>query len=118
MAGLDALVVTIALATIRRDLHASVAQLGWTVNTYVLNFGVLILLGAVLGNRLGRRRVLCNAPGWLPGGGRSRPHSPWRSFPPLHSRHRTGSGRANANLDRFAADEVLVLADAHVCTRG
>jgi len=31
MVGLDALVVTIALATIRRGLHASVAQLSWTV---------------------------------------------------------------------------------------
>lgn len=49
--------VTIALATIRRDLHASVQQLGWTVNAYVLSFGVLILLGAVLGDRLGRRRM-------------------------------------------------------------
>jgi len=57
MVGLDALVVTIALATIRRDLHASVQQLGWTVNAYVLSFGVLILLGAVLGDRLGRRRM-------------------------------------------------------------
>ncbi len=57
MVGLDALVVTIALATIRRDLHASVGQLGWTVNAYVLSFGVLILLGAVLGDRLGRRRM-------------------------------------------------------------
>jgi len=57
MVGLDALVVTIALATIRSDLHASVAQLGWTVNAYVLSFGVLILLGAVLGDRLGRRRM-------------------------------------------------------------
>jgi MFS family permease len=57
MIGLDALVVTIALATIRRDLHATVAQLGWTVNSYVLTFGVLILPAAVLGDRLGRRRM-------------------------------------------------------------
>lgn len=57
MIGLDALVVTIALATIRRDLHATVAQLGWMVNSYVLTFGVLIPLGAVLGDRLGRRRM-------------------------------------------------------------
>ncbi len=52
MVGLDALVVTI-----RRELHASVAQLGWTVNAYVLSFEVLILLGAMLGDRLGRRRM-------------------------------------------------------------
>jgi MFS family permease len=57
MVGLDALVVTIALVTIRRDVHASVTQLDWTVNAYVLSFGVLILLGAVLGDRLGRRRI-------------------------------------------------------------
>lgn len=36
MVGLDALVVTIALATIRGDLHASLAQLDWTVNAYVI----------------------------------------------------------------------------------
>jgi EmrB/QacA subfamily drug resistance transporter len=57
MTGLDALVVTIALPAVRRDLHASVAQLGWMVNAYVLAFGVLILAGAALGDRLGRRRM-------------------------------------------------------------
>ena len=34
MVALDALVVTTALPTIRADLHASVAQLEWTVNAY------------------------------------------------------------------------------------
>src|SRR5579875_1336409 len=57
MTGLDALVVTIALAAIRRDLRASPGQLGWVVNAYVLAFGVLILAGAALGDRLGRRRM-------------------------------------------------------------
>src|SRR6201985_1797642 len=57
MVALDALVVTTALSTIRRDLHASVAQLEWTVNAYTLSFAVLLMTAAVLGDRLGRRRV-------------------------------------------------------------
>jgi Major Facilitator Superfamily len=55
--GLDNLVVVTALAPIREDLHASVEQLSWTVNAYVLSVGVLMLSGAVLGDRLGRRRM-------------------------------------------------------------
>jgi EmrB/QacA subfamily drug resistance transporter len=57
MVALDALVVTTALSTIRRDLHASVAQLEWTVNAYTLTFAVLLMTAAALGDRLGRRRV-------------------------------------------------------------
>jgi EmrB/QacA subfamily drug resistance transporter len=40
---------------IRRDLHASLSQLEWTVNAYTLTFAVLLLTGAALGDRLGRR---------------------------------------------------------------
>jgi EmrB/QacA subfamily drug resistance transporter len=57
MVALDALVVTTALPTIRHDLHASVAQLEWTVNAYTLSFAVLLMTAAVLGDRLGRRRL-------------------------------------------------------------
>src|SRR3954463_4032131 len=57
MVALDALVVTTALSTIRRDLQASVAQLEWTVNAYTLSFAVLLMTGAALGDRLGRRRL-------------------------------------------------------------
>src|SRR5690348_15027690 len=57
MVALDALVVTTALSTIRHDLHATVAQLEWTVNAYTLSFAVLLMTAAVLGDRLGRRRV-------------------------------------------------------------
>jgi EmrB/QacA subfamily drug resistance transporter len=55
---LDALVVSTALSTIRLDLHASVAQLEWTVNGYALSFAVLLMTAAVLGDRFGRRRIL------------------------------------------------------------
>ena len=54
---LDNLVVTTALPTIRRDLHASIQQLEWTVNAYTLTFAVLLLTGAALGDRFGRRRM-------------------------------------------------------------
>jgi EmrB/QacA subfamily drug resistance transporter len=57
MAALDALVVTTALGTIRQDLGASIEMLQWTVNAYNLSFAVLLLSGAALGDRIGRRRM-------------------------------------------------------------
>ena len=57
MVSLDNLVVTTALPVIRRSLHASVSQLEWTVNAYTLTFAVLLLTGAALGDRFGRRRL-------------------------------------------------------------
>jgi EmrB/QacA subfamily drug resistance transporter len=57
MAALDTMVVTTALSTIRLDLDASVGQLEWTVNAYNLSFAVLLITGAALGDRFGRRRL-------------------------------------------------------------
>jgi EmrB/QacA subfamily drug resistance transporter len=57
MVTLDNLVVTTALPVIRVDLGASVETLGWVVNAYTLAFAVLLLTGAALGDRFGRRRV-------------------------------------------------------------
>ena len=57
MAALDSLVVTTALSTIRQDLGASIEMLQWTVNAYNLSFAVLLLTGAALGDRVGRRRM-------------------------------------------------------------
>jgi EmrB/QacA subfamily drug resistance transporter len=57
MAALDTLVVSTALSTIRLDLHASVEQLEWTVNAYNLSFAVLLITGAGLGDRFGRRKM-------------------------------------------------------------
>jgi EmrB/QacA subfamily drug resistance transporter len=54
---LDALVVATALTSIQDDLGASVAQLEWTVNAYVLSFAVLLMTAAALGDRYGRRRM-------------------------------------------------------------
>jgi MFS family permease len=57
MVTLDNLVVTNALPSIRADLGASIAQLGWFVNAYTLTFAALLLTGASLGDRFGRRRI-------------------------------------------------------------
>src|ERR671922_210495 len=57
MASLDNLVVTTALPSIRDHLHASLEGLQWTVNAYTLTFAVLLLTGATLGERYGRRRL-------------------------------------------------------------
>jgi EmrB/QacA subfamily drug resistance transporter len=57
MASLDNLVVTTALPSIREHLHASLEGLQWTVNAYTLTFAVLLLTGATLGERYGRKRM-------------------------------------------------------------
>ena len=57
MVTLDNLVVTTAIPVIRRDLHAGLSGLEWTVNAYTLVFAVLLLTGAALGDRFGRRLV-------------------------------------------------------------
>jgi EmrB/QacA subfamily drug resistance transporter len=57
MVVLDNLVVTTALPSIRSDLGATIQSLEWTVNAYTLSFAVLLLTGAALGDRFGRRRM-------------------------------------------------------------
>ena len=57
MVTLDNLVVTTALPSIRVDLGAGIDALEWTVNAYTLAYAVLLLTGAALGDRFGRRRM-------------------------------------------------------------
>src|SRR5918998_658106 len=57
MVVLDNLVVTTALPSIRSDLGGGLQALEWTVNAYTLTFAVLLLTGAALGDRFGRRRM-------------------------------------------------------------
>lgn len=57
MCVLDNLVVTVALPSIHRDLGASIQTLEWTVNGFVLSFAVLLMTGAALGDRFGRKRM-------------------------------------------------------------
>lgn len=57
MAGLDNLVIITALPTIKDKLGGSLTDLEWTVNAYTLSFAVLMMFGAALGDRFGRRKV-------------------------------------------------------------
>jgi EmrB/QacA subfamily drug resistance transporter len=57
MTALDNMVVTTALPVLRVDLGASLSALEWTVNAYLLAFACLLLTGAALGDRFGRRRM-------------------------------------------------------------
>jgi EmrB/QacA subfamily drug resistance transporter len=67
MVVLDALVVSTALTSIRADLGASIEQLEWTINAYVLSFAVLLMTAAALGDRFGRRRGFVSGLGLFAG---------------------------------------------------
>lgn len=55
--ALDNLIVTTALPSIREDLGGGLEDLEWTVSAYTLTFAVLLMFGASLGDRFGRRRL-------------------------------------------------------------
>ncbi|GAA4689944.1 MFS transporter [Phytohabitans rumicis] len=57
LTALDVVVVTMALPTIQTQFDASLAELDWIVNAYALSFAALLLIGAALGDRFGRRRM-------------------------------------------------------------
>jgi EmrB/QacA subfamily drug resistance transporter len=57
MTALDNLVVGVALPSIRVNLGGSIESLEWTVNAYTLAFAVLLITGAALGDRFGRKRM-------------------------------------------------------------
>ncbi|MDX6600775.1 MAG: hypothetical protein QOE87_4662 [Gaiellales bacterium] len=58
MITLDNLIVLATLPSMQRDLGVSIDRLQWVVDAYILAFAVLILTGAALGDRYGRRRML------------------------------------------------------------
>src|SRR6202046_4406057 len=57
MVGIDGSVVAVANPYIGRDLHASLSDLQWVTNAYLLVIAALLILGGKLGDRFGRRRV-------------------------------------------------------------
>jgi EmrB/QacA subfamily drug resistance transporter len=65
MTLLDGTVVNVALKTIGEDLDASLAELQWVTNGYLLSLASLILLGGSLGDRFGRRRVFVLGTWWF-----------------------------------------------------
>jgi EmrB/QacA subfamily drug resistance transporter len=57
MTALDTMVVSTALPVLRVSLHAGLSGLEWTVNAYLLAFACLMMTGAALGDRFGRRHM-------------------------------------------------------------
>jgi DHA2 family integral membrane protein (MFS transporter) len=55
---LDNTILNVALKTIQEDLNASQSQMQWAVDSYALVFAGLLITAGVLGDRLGRRKVL------------------------------------------------------------
>jgi EmrB/QacA subfamily drug resistance transporter len=57
MAFIDGTALTVALPALQRSLGAGGTELFWVLNAYLLMLAALILVGGVLGDRLGRKRV-------------------------------------------------------------
>jgi len=55
--SLDVVVVSTALPSLRAHLGASLSDLEWTINAYNLAFASLMLTGAALGDRFGRKKL-------------------------------------------------------------
>ena len=94
MVTLDNLVVTTAIPVIRQDLHASLSSLEWTVNAYTLTFAVLLLTGAALGDRFGRRRVFAVGIGIFTLGSIAAALAPSVEAPTWHARSRGSAARS------------------------
>lgn len=57
MVGLDGTVVAVANPTIGRDLNATLADLQWVTNGYLLAIAVMLVFGGRLGDRFGRKKA-------------------------------------------------------------
>jgi EmrB/QacA subfamily drug resistance transporter len=58
LAFIDGSVTNVALPAIGADLHATPAELQWTINAYMLPLSALLLIGGAAGDHFGRRRLL------------------------------------------------------------
>src|SRR5882757_9050464 len=59
--GLDTTVLSVALPTLARDLHASTGDLQWFTTSYLLVLAAALLPAGMLGDRFGRKRMLLGA---------------------------------------------------------
>jgi EmrB/QacA subfamily drug resistance transporter len=57
LTAMDATIVNIALPAIRRDLHASVAELQWSIDSYTIVVASFLLLAGSIADRFGRRKT-------------------------------------------------------------
>src|ERR1700722_5962081 len=60
--GLDLTILNLALPTIATDLHASTGDLQWIADAYSLVLAAAMLPAGLLGDRLGRKKVMLAAP--------------------------------------------------------
>lgn len=58
LAFIDGSVTNVALPAIGQDLHATPAELQWTINAYLLPLSALLLMGGAAGDHFGRKRLL------------------------------------------------------------
>ncbi|MCW2503142.1 MAG: putative transrane efflux protein [Actinomycetia bacterium] len=65
MSMLDSTVVGVALPVIGRDFKASIEQLQWVVNAYLLTLAGLLLLAGSLADRYGRRKLFVIGVAWF-----------------------------------------------------
>ncbi|WP_433230019.1 MFS transporter [Actinomadura formosensis] len=56
--GFDMTILNVALTTLSEDLHAGTSELQWIVDSYLLVFAAVLLPAGLLGDRLGRKRLL------------------------------------------------------------
>ena len=57
MTLLDLTIVNIAIPAMRRGLHASLPQIGWVINAYIIVLAVLMITAGRLGDLRGRRSL-------------------------------------------------------------
>jgi EmrB/QacA subfamily drug resistance transporter len=57
LTAMDATIVNIALPAIRSDLHASVAELQWSIDSYTIVVASFLLLAGSIADRFGRRKT-------------------------------------------------------------
>ncbi len=55
---LDNTIVSVGLANVQSDLHAGVTSLQWVVNGYALTFAAFMLAAGMLGDILGRKKIM------------------------------------------------------------
>ena len=107
---LDNTILNVALRTIADPVHglgASQSDLEWAINSYTLVFAGLLFTSGVLGDRIGRRRMLLIGlvavrPGLAAVGVRADPRAAdRRPRPDGHRRRRDHAGHAVDHLQRL-----------------
>ncbi len=56
--GMNTSILNVALATIKSEFGATITQIQWIVNIYIMVAGALVLTSGALGDRLGRAKLL------------------------------------------------------------